>query len=135
LSNNRPPSDLEKGVITADIAQRVISLRKIDKQIEYFRNQLEACRANKDTLRRTIEVRMSVLSPLRALPAELLSDIFTRSLPDDDFIPAVSISMPLVPSWTYWRQVALSTSRLWRTVMVVVKKKSQLKPKAELLEQ
>ncbi|KAJ7062275.1 hypothetical protein C8F01DRAFT_1024457 [Mycena amicta] len=59
-----------------------------------------------------------VLAPIRRLPAEMLTEIFSRVDTGDDDESPIKLAIRLSAVCGYWRQLVLHTPRLWTTVVI-----------------
>jgi len=69
----------------------------------------------------------ALASPIRCLPTEILSEIF-KALPRNPKVESFGISNSPVLLSNRWRDVALSTPRLWDTVDFTVDYAQKVKP-------
>ncbi|EPQ54021.1 hypothetical protein GLOTRDRAFT_24996, partial [Gloeophyllum trabeum ATCC 11539] len=115
LHSNSPPSELEREAVRASLEKQNERLKEMETSILIPEKGLQEKCTARDLLREKIHRQRSVLSPLRVIPAELLSEIFVHCLPEDVFIPCRASSAPLVLTQVcqFWTEVALSSPRLW----------------------
>ncbi|KAJ7147741.1 hypothetical protein C8R43DRAFT_953093 [Mycena crocata] len=125
LNSNDAPLDSEdmetfrSAVLTAQE-----HIARIDSQISRQREQLDRLEAQRNAVSNHLARNKSVLSPLRRIPPELLSEIFSWTLPS--ILTARRRDKLSVndPPWilghisSHWRAVAHSTPSLWSLVTV-----------------
>ncbi|KAJ7749272.1 hypothetical protein DFH07DRAFT_829073 [Mycena maculata] len=97
----------------------------LDDEMSRLRERLQRLEEERASLAGHYERLKAILSPLRRMPAELLGEIFSWTLPPD----AEALrrggrlklkDSPLVLTWTSsrWRAVAVSTPSLWTLVYI-----------------
>lgn len=79
-----------------DSRQSPGSLDKFDADIETSRSMLKSLRMQRDQTHITLETHRALLSPIRRLPSEVLSEIFLHCLPKDKFVQASVAACPLL---------------------------------------
>ncbi|KZP27623.1 hypothetical protein FIBSPDRAFT_1040140 [Athelia psychrophila] len=85
-------------------------------------------------LQEYISHHQALISPLRQFPPEVLSEIFLHLTPSyNSDVESDDLPMFLGGICSYWRQVALSTPRLWSTIDVNIKKGTE-QPRCELIK-
>ncbi|KAJ7617797.1 hypothetical protein FB45DRAFT_840634 [Roridomyces roridus] len=112
LESNEPPDEREIGLIRRFLGEKRERLHEV-KSLPYPTpeiNELECC----------IEAHTALLSPIRRIPGELLSEIFIHL----SYKRKVGRRNIDAPPWLLghvcrgWRNAALSTSILWRLVKI-----------------
>ncbi|KAI5896793.1 uncharacterized protein SCHCODRAFT_02615840 [Schizophyllum commune H4-8] len=105
------PAD-QDSVIMRDMAQKLRDLGdEIDVQIQKLKGQRSAVNAQ-------LEMHDALLSPHRRLPPEIWSEIFFLALPDDwEHRSASRRVLHSARVCVMWRSIALSTPRLWTTLV------------------
>ncbi|KAJ6490190.1 hypothetical protein DFH09DRAFT_1208899 [Mycena vulgaris] len=135
-SNNDPPSDLDRTHLSQLLEQEKTTLGSLDAQITALRAQVLELRRLRTQTAKKIATLCVITSPLRVLPAELLSLIFMhcpRPMAHDEVLrPTRSLDVPLllVQVCARWRSVALATPRLWAEFQIVL---SHDPPRIQLL--
>ncbi|KAF8557950.1 hypothetical protein OG21DRAFT_1405982, partial [Imleria badia] len=98
------------------------TLQLIGEDIEECRMRIARAHAEllllerqRDAVRRRASIHRARLSPLRAIPDQILQEIFQHCLPDTPYIVPDARSAPLVLTHVCrrWRVVAQGTSELW----------------------
>ncbi|KZT20077.1 hypothetical protein NEOLEDRAFT_1025012, partial [Neolentinus lepideus HHB14362 ss-1] len=112
---NDPPSCLEDAILRGYLSDSEDILKSMDTKIAALQAELAQRLRERDTLRAQMDECKGLLSPLRRLPVELLSQIFMKCLPGGTFITPRRFSAPLLlmQVCSTWRRVALSTPGLW----------------------
>lgn len=122
FKSNLIPSEDHYNLIQDLLYEKEDEIDAIQDEIFHLEEQIEALRAKNRAAKRRARKYRGVLSPLRSLPPELLSEIFLRT-PDPDelstaFITVFPIPLPLLHVCRKWRNVALTTPGLWNIFTV-----------------
>ncbi|KAF8143265.1 hypothetical protein K438DRAFT_650423 [Mycena galopus ATCC 62051] len=122
LTSNEPPLDGEASSVHPIISRLYRRLSRQDDKISRLRTQLERLEQERATVEAEFLRNIAILSPLRRVPAEILSEIFTSTLlPDRKVMGRCNIGLGDSP-WVLthvcgrWRTVALASSSLWSFV-------------------
>jgi hypothetical protein len=108
-SNARPPN-AELAAIRSTLLETEAGLLELDDEIDALEAILEQRRQDRQALREFCNAHAALLSPINRLPTELLAEIFvlrTQEARHASILGAVC---------NHWRQLALSTPRLWCTI-------------------
>ncbi|KAK0184397.1 hypothetical protein F5146DRAFT_248081 [Armillaria mellea] len=129
LRQNGPPLEAETPSLRAAIKDAPASLSAIDDEIQETRKALEKLLRERERLTLYASDATTLLHPIRALSDEIFYEIFSWCVTDwQDILttepqgPEDSLD-PGRPPWTFtrvsrrWRDVALSSPRLWSTVV------------------
>jgi hypothetical protein len=119
LQLNEPPTEVELQAIRDSLKETDDEISAIDAEIERLCAEPETAdmlRWQRKTLTRHRAVHAQLLSPLRRLPPELLSEIFTHTL-CGHFSTVIEL-MHLSQICSRWRKVALSMPSLWSSLGV-----------------
>ncbi|KII95647.1 hypothetical protein PLICRDRAFT_224253 [Plicaturopsis crispa FD-325 SS-3] len=114
---------LEIERLNACIALTETETARIDAEIKRLHKSRERLKTSRKSLERSL-VDHSVLATatvIRVFPPELLAQILVESLDTDDCSDTASMirsRWPLVRVCKYWRQVALTTQKLWSSMVV-----------------
>ncbi|KAL1736556.1 hypothetical protein EV714DRAFT_198288 [Schizophyllum commune] len=102
----------QDSIVMRDMAQKLRDLGdEIDVQIQKLRWQRSAIHAQ-------LQMHDALLSPHRRLPPEIWSEIFCLALPDDwEHRSARRRALHFAHVCVMWRSIALSTPRLWTTLI------------------
>lgn len=79
-------------------------------------------KAERDQAQFDIEALQNILSPIRRIPVEILSEIFVRCLSKDGLTRPSSGEAPLLLMMICrrWRDVAISTPKLWSSLSILL---------------
>jgi hypothetical protein len=118
ISNN-PPSTAETWLVQRVLMEHTAELLRIEEETERLLKQL---RLQRRQVQDTIGTHRAILSPLRRVPPEILSDIFVQCLPRTQYIGPMRHQAPLLLGQICrrWRQVAFSTPQLWSSISITV---------------
>lgn len=74
----------------------------------------------RERIESSLQLRKSLLAPIRRLPTELLSEIFAHCLPNKRFVTPSPTSAPLFLGQVnaLWRNIAISTPKLWSSMEI-----------------
>lgn len=120
-----PPHAAEYISAQHALAQDYAILRLIDEGIEDCRmriarthGQMHLLERRRDAVQRRVSIQRARLSPARAVPDQVLQEIFQHCLPDDLYVVPHTRSAPLVLTHVCrrWRAVAQGTSELWSSI-------------------
>lgn len=120
-----PPHPAEYISAQHALAQDCATLRLIDEDIEACRARIARAYAQicllerqRDAVQHRVSIHRARLSPLRAVPDQVLQEIFQHCLPDTPYVVPDAHSAPLVLTQVCrrWRAVAQGTSELWSSV-------------------
>ncbi|KAG8213789.1 hypothetical protein J3R82DRAFT_10501 [Butyriboletus roseoflavus] len=120
-----PPHAAEYVSAQHALAQDCATLQLIDEDIEECRMRIARANAQmhllarqRDAVQRRLFIHRARLSPMRAVPDQVLQEIFQHCLPDDPYAVPDTHSAPLVLTHVCrrWRAVVQSTSELWSSI-------------------
>ncbi|KAF5356590.1 hypothetical protein D9758_008223 [Tetrapyrgos nigripes] len=124
--SNYAASDDEVPLIRNLISTSSDALDRLNSLIERLQAALRKLEQERDSLQDYVSAHSGLLSPKRlpALPAEILSAIFTHCLPDDRNTTCNHSEAPLLLGriCKNWRDVSLSTPQLWASIHIVIPK-------------
>jgi hypothetical protein len=130
LSNNYPLPSETREEIASSLDTSTALLEKVDEAVIQLSDLLESLTATRDALADRVQRCRSALHPLRILPDECLSNIFSQCVTaiegqdDDPFhgIPTPFDNDPWALSRTsrHWREVALSTPGVWSNIIIII---------------
>ncbi|KAJ7681834.1 hypothetical protein DFH06DRAFT_1159445 [Mycena polygramma] len=122
LNSNQPPEDSETSSIKAVISQTVVTLTRVDDEISRLRERLGQLETERYQLEHCVLQHRAILSPLRRLPAEVLGEIFSWTLPVACERYSIAQSpWVLTHASQHWRDVAIGTPALWSLVDISYK--------------
>ncbi|KAJ6616453.1 hypothetical protein B0H10DRAFT_1799506, partial [Mycena sp. CBHHK59/15] len=119
ISTNRPPTDAEVQNIQGLLSEAHADLSQLDAQVLHTASVLAYLRARQLQRRREVDSLASVLSPIRRVPPEILSEIFlcclANGLASKGYLSTDSSEVPLVLGRvsSTWRAITLATPSLW----------------------
>ncbi|KAJ7646956.1 hypothetical protein FB45DRAFT_708065, partial [Roridomyces roridus] len=115
---NEVPNSAEIAFARDLTSRTAVRLTSLDDEILALEDRLEHLKAERAQLFKYHSDNVSILSPLRRMPPEVLTDIFSWTLPALHPMHGNARDVNQSP-WTLaqvcrrWRDVALSTSSLW----------------------
>ncbi|KAJ6467141.1 hypothetical protein C8R47DRAFT_1056187, partial [Mycena vitilis] len=122
LESNEPPVDSEIPFFQSVVARTTARLARLETSIAQLRCQLEILDGEHEATSIELTRVRSILSPLRQMPAEVLCDIFSWTLPS----PRSALRRERLDTnespWVLgrichrWRAVAVSTPSLWTAI-------------------
>ncbi|KAJ6603239.1 hypothetical protein DFH09DRAFT_1019247, partial [Mycena vulgaris] len=123
LNTNEPPLDSEYPFIQSLVSQIRRRLSRHGDKISVLRAQLEQLENEHSSLQKNLARNTAILSPVRRMPHEVLSEIFVLALPSrKDALESNRFDANGTP-WTLgrvcgqWRSVTLSSPALWSLVV------------------
>ncbi|KAK7040196.1 hypothetical protein VNI00_010002 [Paramarasmius palmivorus] len=137
LHTNYSASSAEIGQIRDLLAQPMEELSRINTEIYRLKSTLAYLISQREKLQAFVNSHRALISPLRRLPPEVLSEIFVLCLPHECNPTRNVAEAPLLLTLVckQWRQVALSTARLWSALHIYLPPRPQKCGKfPELLE-
>ncbi|KAJ7646952.1 hypothetical protein FB45DRAFT_998278 [Roridomyces roridus] len=122
-TTNEVPNSAEVAFARDLISRTSVRLTSLDDEILALEDRLEHLKAKRAKLFKYHSDNVSVLSPLRRMPFELLAEIFSWSLPSrqkrGDASSVERSPWILARICSRWRQVAVSTPSLWSTIKAI----------------
>ncbi|KAJ7663944.1 hypothetical protein DFH06DRAFT_1128304 [Mycena polygramma] len=122
LNSNEPPDDSESSFIRSVISRTDARVAHLDEKIAKLWAQLEHLEKDRASLSSYRARNSAILSPLRRMPPEILSEIFLWTLPSiNDVLGKLGTAaspwmLPQISS--RWRAIALTTAPLWSLIAV-----------------
>lgn len=139
LRQNGPPLDAEKPALLAAITDGPARLADLEKMIAEAQQVLGGLLRERELVKLQLADAKTLLHPIRSLSDEVFHEIFSWCVYDwgdlrasSGYLSAESLD-PQRPPWTLtrvshrWRDVALSSPRLWSTVIFDSSRYSELK--------
>ncbi|KAJ7050003.1 hypothetical protein C8F01DRAFT_1180431 [Mycena amicta] len=113
LYTNYVPTGSETVAISADVASYLLELKDIEQRID-------ALSARRAELQQYVDAHKALISIPRRLPRDIISEIFVACLPAHQNAVIDATEAPLVLSHicSAWREIALTTPRLWASLHV-----------------
>ncbi|KAL0960016.1 hypothetical protein HGRIS_011666 [Hohenbuehelia grisea] len=125
LGTNYEPSAEDIVRIDEFLKEPLQEISRLDAEIARHMDAVNALRATRNELHtKLVDTHLALKSPMRRVPRDVLEEIFWHCLAADHN-PVRSTKEPpllLVGVCRKWRNVALSTPRLWRALHIVLSK-------------
>ncbi|KAJ7483434.1 hypothetical protein FB451DRAFT_106429 [Mycena latifolia] len=124
LTTNEPPLETDSIFVKPAISNAGLRLAKIDDEIARLRDRLERLEEERASLSVFHLKNLAVLSPLRRMPAEVLCEIFSFTLPSpseaEDWGRFDVKKSPWILGHicSHWRVIALASPSLWSLVVI-----------------
>ncbi|KAL0070014.1 hypothetical protein AAF712_002911 [Marasmius tenuissimus] len=115
LHTNYVPSSKELKELQQLVLEPQEKIRKLDEEIERLQ-------AQRDELQQFVDSHRALAAPFRRLPADIWGEIFVHCLPRNQLNVAIctveEAPLLLTTICRAWREVALTTPRLWNSVHI-----------------
>jgi hypothetical protein len=129
LSNNHPLPSETREEISSSLEPNTALLEKVDEAVAQLSDLLENLKATRDILADRVQRSRFVLHPLRILPDECLSNIFSHCATlfnelDDSVFSGIPLQICANDPWAlgstshHWRDVVLNTPKVWSNVVI-----------------
>jgi hypothetical protein len=129
LSNNHPLPSETRAEIASSLEPNAALLEKMDEAVARLSDILASLKATRDTLATQVNRSRSVLHPLRILPDECLSSIFSQCITniegqDDNLLRGLPPQFLENDPWAltrisrHWKDVALNTPKIWSNIVL-----------------
>nr|GAT47121.1 predicted protein [Mycena chlorophos] len=114
------PDARETSDIRALLVNSAVELATLDKQLKELESALVDLRARREALHRDIVAHESLLSPIRRLSPDILSEIFLACLPrtHNPIIHPSHAPLLFGRVCRYWRELSRSTPMLWKKIHI-----------------
>jgi hypothetical protein len=114
------PTNAEVADIHSTLLETKSKLLTLDHDIKLLEAVLKSRRRERRTLKKFHDAHDSLLSPVRRLPPELLSEIFMLLPTPSEVLGPTDWDATFILGavCSHWRKLALSTPRLWCTIYV-----------------
>ncbi|KAJ6517881.1 hypothetical protein C8R47DRAFT_200 [Mycena vitilis] len=125
MNSNEAPLDSDISIAQSALEKADARLASLDAEMSRIREQLRQLEAEHSALEIYRTKNKAILSPLRRMPPELLSEIFSWTLPpakNAAFHPGFDITdspWGLTHVSSQWRSIAISNPSFWSLVVVV----------------
>lgn len=118
LMSNAPPNPQNASILQQELNAAFKDLEAIDVELPQLEATLKAIHARRLLLTDYVKRYQPVISPVRRLPPEILSQIFLLSRPDGviNMLDATKYPWTLTQVCRGWRTTAISTPRLWSVI-------------------
>ncbi|KAJ6459251.1 hypothetical protein C8R45DRAFT_843483, partial [Mycena sanguinolenta] len=118
-STNKPPLEHELSVVRPIVKKTRARLATVDGEILRLKDRLRELRNERTALSGFHSQNIRIISPLRRMPAEILGEIFSWTLPSiHDVFDTDDSPWILTYVCRRWRAVAVSKSSLWSLITI-----------------
>ncbi|KAJ7124115.1 hypothetical protein C8R43DRAFT_1135695 [Mycena crocata] len=128
LYTNTVPSDSECDDIRDLLEAPLKVLTEARKEVTRLQALVEVATKRRDKLQEFIDAHLALVSPARRLPEDIIRGVFMAALPSTRNAALVPDEAPLLlcQICASWRQIALTTPRLWASMHIVVPTQKQM---------
>jgi hypothetical protein len=131
LNNNHSPSPSEAKLIQATLCGVHCDIQRLNHNVGEVRMLLFNLMHNCDMLCRYYHVQQCLLLPVQRLPPEILSEIFLTCLAvvpscKERAFPQRKEALLCGQVCRYWRNVSMSTSRLWSALSIELRHRREM---------
>ncbi|KAJ7066249.1 hypothetical protein C8F01DRAFT_1122796 [Mycena amicta] len=122
LHTNTVPTDAQVEEIRAFLDPHRLELTELDKEVHRLAQLFNEATTRRDELQGMVAAHEALVAPMRRVPDDVLRVIFVHTLPERRNTALDSSEGPLLLSRVckYWRELALTTPRLWASMHLVV---------------
>jgi hypothetical protein len=122
LGTNYVPNDAEIQELKHCVSEQHQRLKAIEDETALLELRLQYLHTQRADIRASIAGHLALLSPMRHLPVDLLREIFIACLPENRNPTLCSDEGPMLLTriCSYWRNVALTTPRLWAALHIPI---------------
>ncbi|KAF7336510.1 F-box domain-containing protein [Mycena sanguinolenta] len=125
-ASDEPPGTLSCPSCDPSSKKTSKRLTLLDEEIPRLKDRLQELETERTALSESHAQNIRILSPLRRIPAEILGEIFSWSLPSHwDVLDVRNCPWVLTHVCRRWRAVALSMTSLWSLISVDFETKPQ----------
>ncbi|KAJ6534269.1 hypothetical protein B0H19DRAFT_1271985 [Mycena capillaripes] len=136
IGTNYVPTDSEHRQLKQFCAQGTQKISRIFSEIDFDRGRLLSSNGRCIALHEFFDPYFALLSPIRAMPPEILQEIFVACLPTHHCAVMHTSQMPMLLGHVCraWRSISLSTPALWSSVHAVVTSTVDDRPPAAVID-
>ncbi|KAE9388743.1 hypothetical protein BT96DRAFT_835814, partial [Gymnopus androsaceus JB14] len=118
IQTNYIPSTEDLVCLEALLTESQLQLAQLESEVAHVQNLLDTLLLRRDNVKAYVEAHRALMSPMRRLPKETLSEIFIRCLPEDRYAVRSVAEAPLLLTAVSreWRQAAIGTPALWSSL-------------------
>ncbi|KZP04485.1 hypothetical protein FIBSPDRAFT_767383, partial [Athelia psychrophila] len=123
----------QTALVNETVTATLADISELDREISRFRAAIEELELKRTALQSFADAQKSLICPVSRLPAEVLSQIFQQCVivpwmdpdirRDGDYCGDNKTPMAIASVSRPWRDVALSTPRLWSAISLVLRPK------------
>ncbi|KAK6996922.1 hypothetical protein R3P38DRAFT_3068501 [Favolaschia claudopus] len=120
LGTNYCPSDDEVLELKNLIAEPIRQLLTLDEEISQLQRSIEKLQEKRKTLSTYVDEHKALISPIRRIPQDVLSEIFFACLPTHRNCVMSASEAPVLLGriCSSWRALSLATPRLWASLHI-----------------
>lgn len=120
IRTNYAPSIEDIGRIKILLIEPLLELAQLESEVARIQSLLNALLLRRDHAKTFVEAHRALMSPIRRLPQETLSEIFIRCLPEGRHAIRSVAEAPLLLTAVSreWRRAAINTPALWNILHV-----------------
>ncbi|KAJ7090838.1 hypothetical protein B0H15DRAFT_948602 [Mycena belliarum] len=121
LGTNYCPEDDEVGEIKALLVEPSQRLKRLDDVIAGLQNALDQLMEERARLSAHVDAHKALRSPVRRLPLDIIQEIFVACIPTHRNCAMSALEAPVLLGriCRSWRDISLSTPRLWSKIHIV----------------
>ncbi|KAG7089958.1 hypothetical protein E1B28_011583 [Marasmius oreades] len=121
-SFNYAPSSTEASLLSEWIEEAESEHGRYTGEIDRLRSIMKKLERERAYLQRYIDEYRTLLSPIRKLPPEILTEIFSLHCQAPSWLrrPVIAPPMIIAQTCSFWRQLALDTPLLWASFHVTL---------------
>ncbi|KAE9384395.1 hypothetical protein BT96DRAFT_768914, partial [Gymnopus androsaceus JB14] len=122
LHTNYAPSMEELIHLKALLTEPKLQLAELESEVDRVQNLLDNLSHKKEIVQKYVDAHRALISPMRRLPAETLSEIFVQCLPEERYAVRDLTQAPLLLTTISrdWRQTAINTPALWQSLHIYI---------------
>lgn len=119
LKSNTAYSSAQTREFSKTIADVETNMGRLDEEISRLQKAMYHLQNERQKLEASLDEYRSLAAPIRTIPPEILSEIFSHCLVDNtEIVDVAKAPLLLTFACSRWRTVAISTPRLWSSVRV-----------------
>ncbi|KAJ7473352.1 hypothetical protein FB451DRAFT_1249075 [Mycena latifolia] len=121
LGTNYAPKDEEIAEIQALLVEPTHQLERLDAEMATMQMALDKLAEERDRLATYVAEHKALISPVRRLPLDIIQEIFIACMPTHRNCVMTAREAPVLLGriCSAWRNISLSTPRLWASLHVV----------------
>ncbi|KAE9401409.1 hypothetical protein BT96DRAFT_817979, partial [Gymnopus androsaceus JB14] len=122
IQTNYVPSTEELVHLEALLTEPQLQLAQLELEVARVQNLLDTLLLKRAHVKTYVEAHRMLMSPMRRLPEETLSEIFIRCLPEERYAVRSLAEAPLLLTTVSreWRRIALATPALWNSLHILL---------------
>ncbi|KAJ6526945.1 hypothetical protein DFH09DRAFT_1328277 [Mycena vulgaris] len=121
IGTNYCPKEQEIIEITALLVQPTLRLERLQNEITEMQKAIDELKTERDSLAGYVRAHQALISPVRRLPPDILTEIFLACIPTHRNCVMSAREAPVILGriCSSWRATSLSAPRLWARLHVV----------------